>query len=320
METGLLTPSDVERITRSDLGSLGAVLQELGLVPEGTDAVDSAALDKALEERLDETLSVLRSMVPERELFDLFLLRRDVRNIEMILKSRAAGVPAGEMTLEESGLFSAEKLKEDVLTDHLELLPDALKEMTRAAIKACEVVDNPFAAVAHTLAREYLLLSLRLAEEKGERWFRAWAGRRIDLHNVGAFLRAKAEGLPLTDWEASAVAGGETSLLDFRAIWSEPLESLVERFQFTAYGRLIAQGVTGWKEHGDLIDWERAKAEFELSALEGTRTETTFSAGPMLLYWLRREAETRLVRSVAVAKRLNRSLESVNRMAVKTDA
>ncbi len=319
METRLLAPSDVVRITRSDLGVLGAVLQELGFVPEGTDAVDSTILDKALEARLDETLEELRSMVPDRELFDLFLLRRDLRNVEMILKSRVAGMTASEIELEYSGLCPADSLKENILMDHLELLPDPLKEMAGAAKTAGETADNPFVAIARVLAKEYLRHCVKVADAKGGHWFKAWARRCIDLHNLGAFLRAKLEGLPQTDWEPSFVEGGVVSLFDLRVIWSEPLESLVERFRYTEYGKPIARAVSGWKEQGDLIEWDRAFVEFELSALEGTRTEPTFSAGPVLLYWLIREAETRLVRSVAVGKRLNRSLESINRMVVKTD-
>lgn len=319
METTLLTASDVDRIARADLGALSAILQELGLIPEGVDAVDSATLDDVLEERLDRILRDLKDMVPDPELFDLFIIRRDISSIETILKAQSLKVSVDTVKLGKPGLYSTEDLKQNILTGHLELLGDPLKEMTRAAITESETAEEPMAAISRVFDREYLTYCKQVADNKGGVWFKDWAIRQIDIHNIDSLFRAKTLGIPKSEWEPWLVDGGTMSPFDFRSVWPEPLEVFAEKTAYTPYGEPTAAGVAGYKEHGDLIDWDRAKAEFELRALEGTRTAPNFSPGHILLYWLLRKAEVRLIRTVATAKRLNRSRESILRMTVKTN-
>lgn len=319
LETTLVSPADVERIVRADETTLSGILEEAGLVPEGTDAGIARELDEALERGLDETLALLRSMVPDPALFDLLALSKDVLSLELFLKGKTEGVDLDRLAPAAGGVVPPETIRQCVANDQLWLLPEPLKEMAQEVVPKSERAEDPLAAIGHGLAHRYLVHALEVTRKAGDPWFIAWAVRQIDLFNLESFLRARATGLSRNEWERAAVPGGEIPLIDFRNIWNEPLEAAVEAFQFGPYGAIVASGVAGWQEHGDLVDWERARADFDLRCLEETKYET-FSAGPLLLFWLRRKAEVRLARAAAVARRLARSREGTSRMVVRTDA
>ncbi|MBD5148705.1 MAG: V-type ATPase subunit, partial [Oscillibacter sp.] len=88
METGLLTRERMEQVleARTDEEAL-KILQDCGY-PE-LDAADPEAMDAALAQAREETLSDLAGGAPDPRYIDVFKLKYDYHNVKAFLKAEA---------------------------------------------------------------------------------------------------------------------------------------------------------------------------------------------------------------------------------------
>jgi len=191
METGLLTRERMEQVleARTDEEAV-KLLQECGY-PE-LDARDPEAMDAALSEVREATLSDLADGAPDPRYIEIFKLKYDYHNIKAILKAAAMSVSPDSMLM-DMGRVPATELKEALQTGRLDELPE---DLALAAAEAREVLDSTRDPQLSdiTLDRWYYREMAKVAEETGSNFLAGWVRLQIDAANLRTLVRTVRMG------------------------------------------------------------------------------------------------------------------------------
>ncbi len=151
----------------------------------------------------------LESMVPDREVLDLFRLKFDYHNAKVLVKSAAESSPDANL-LSDSGRIPAEKLEELVREDRLNEIPGRLSAAIPQAKSLLERSANPQLA-DFALDKEYFEEMKSLADRLGSSFAKGYVEILADSTNLRSAVRILRMGKNIGYLHEALVPGGTVS-------------------------------------------------------------------------------------------------------------
>ncbi len=287
-----LGEAQLERLlTAPDYDEALRLLGEMGWPePEGRDvqALSVGMLEKACAE--------LRSISPDPNLTDLFLLRHDAQNLKALLKARVLGVEPE--ALSRCGTIPVDVLRHAVTEHNYKLLPEAFKAAMEALEKRVAIDPDPMEIDVRMDQALYQLIGDRL-QKGGSEVARKFFSAKADLQNAVTYLRLQAVGqdeLKLADF---LLPGGSVNKTDWLKLPTRP-ESLPRLF--AAYGRTVTAAlIRAAADPRAIPALEKAADDYLLGLFRPLRNQP-FSTDVLIGWLLAHERETAAVRLILAGK------------------
>ncbi|GAB4338265.1 MAG: V-type ATP synthase subunit C [Candidatus Abyssubacteria bacterium] len=262
--------------------------------------VDSPVqLDRGLLRELTKTYDLLEKICPDRELMSLFRARYDFHNLKVLLKSRVTGAPHADSLMDLGG-YSVGDLSVAVRENDYRWMPAHIRE---TALEALEEHGKTGAlpAISRTCDRLMWQFLMRTALKHRNKIVIELFRESINMENIKAFVRVRQFGIA-DDFEKHYIPDGTYPLDFFMRHMDEQLGLFLEHLTGTEVERHIAaQGLRTWPEEKSFWRLELAFDNALLHRFWQMRMKL-FSIAPLILYLLRKEAETKLIRTVVKGK------------------
>lgn len=240
-----------------------------------------------------ETRKVLAELSPEPIWTDLFLLPTDAHNLKAVYKGKRLGQDVSRL-LVEGGTVPAELMRISVEAGEYSMLPEAFRKVLEQKEEYPTLLEFS-AAVDRAVFEQIRLVLHKKKNPLLSRYFAAQA----DFANVLSTLRAAA-----LKWDAEKLSkvlltGGTISLDTFgQALISGQFVPELCRGDFSS---AIRRALESYQQDGRLTDVEEQFTEEQIALLSEGQDDT-FSIGPVVCYWMRRDDEARKLRVLFAKK------------------
>lgn len=245
-----------------------------------------------------EMLSLRRrfqEITPDPFLTDLFFLSADALNLKILSKEirYGASVPGG---LSPLGAIEADRLAHAVRTGDGTDLPSRIRPFVEAALGAAEAASSP-RALAAGIDSALAAFRLRSLPRRGAEALRIHFSAVSDFANLTSLLRSRLLGWDEDGFREMLLPGGLISEETLLAAWSRDdslVPSAFRDFYAEKPSRILKRGLE--TKNGE--DLERAFAQLLLD-LAKEESHDPFGIGPIVYYWLKKDAEGKNLRRLA---------------------
>jgi len=255
------------------------------------------AVEEALAARREEAFTLMRSMVKDKRLVDLFCIKYDYHNLKTLLKSEATGESPDNL-LVDIGMFSCRNLRVMLREDNYRGMS---KNMAQSITEARDVLartQNP-QLLDLILDKAMFVDMLEMANTMGTRFITGYVVLLIDSANLRTFVRAKRMGKGLDVLRLALIPGGKASASRLLGdATADPLENIFSQSPLVAAAQIGAQAL---RSEASLSDVDLACDNALIKYLKPAKY-VTFGADPLIGYQAALEAELTSVRTVVAGR------------------
>ena len=301
LEKGLLNEANLVRILEADEPL--AVLRSIAFFKAAEDHEHSEHLHEAFRLERKHNRRLLKELVIDSPLEEVFLLPYDVDTIKLFLKGTLAGNSDVKNLDVEEGLFSKSELLDAVFNGVAGRIPSKILEAMDAAAEHF-AVHSQFAVVDALLDRSLRALQLEIARREKNNFLIDYLQRLSDIRNISLVIRRKHHRLNREGMEELLYESGTLAPSFFARVYDGGWESLTAAFKSTDYARLLTQALSDTNQAAFLPMLDAACDGFLLEDLKRTKYMNAGIA-PLLAFYLAREHELKLVRMLLAGKAFN---------------
>ena len=166
-----------------------------------------AALEEVLTNRRGEAFELIRNMVQDKQLADVFLVKYDYHNLKTLLKSEATGENPDGLLI-DSGLFPCRRLK-TMLQE--EKYPGMSKNMVKSIAEARDVLARTQDPQLLDLALDKAMYAemLEMADSLKFEFLKGYMTLTIDSVNLRTYVRSRRMGKGAETLRYALVPGGK---------------------------------------------------------------------------------------------------------------
>ena len=291
----LLDDTALKRMAEGSMGDALRILidDRYGSLPDAGEGDGERMIERELIAMREE----VRSISPEPQITDLFLLQSDVMNLKTLIKARL--LEQKDVSWQAGGLYDREVLEKAVSDQDYRFLPEDMAEELNALEKRLAVSVEP-QLISIALDRAYLRHALKAAAKN--RGFSHYFKAKADFDNVLTFLRVRAMG------------GGRGMLKDVLLVEGGiPFRAFFEGYDFSAEGfgkivessvcrRELATALDRMYGAGSIGEVEKARDNYLMSLIAAHKHDV-MSLYPVVGYILAKEREAQNVRLILTVKR-----------------
>lgn len=291
----LLDDTALKRMAEGSMGDALRILidDRYGALPDAGEGDGERMIEREMIAMREE----VKSLSPEPEVTDLFLLQSDVMNLKTLIKARL--LDQKDITWQAGGLYDREVLEKAVADQDYRFLPEDMASELMALEKRLSVAVEP-QLISIALDRAYLRHALKAtAKNKG---FFHYFQAKADFDNVLTFLRVRAMG------------GGRGKLKDVLLVEGGiPFKAFFEGYDlsFEGFGKIVessvcrrplAAALDRMYGTGSIGEVEKARDNYLMSLIAVHRHDA-MSLYPVVGYILAKEREAQNVRLILTVKR-----------------
>ena len=256
LETKLLDKAKIERmVDTKNAEEVVRVLAETeyaSLVSEMSSALDYETL---LLKELERTYEFLREIAPSKGIAQLFLIKYDIHNLKVLLKSSMLGEENDELLI-NIGSIPVNKLKEMVkeknFNDFDPIIADALKNILDNAA----VAPDP-QLIDLVLDKSQYEIMYNLAKQSKSSFLMDFVSAQIDMINIRSFLRIRIMGFGRDYLTKVIFPNGKLGLDFYSRNFDEPIEAIAEKLWATDYYKVIQEGLESFAKTKSFTKLER---------------------------------------------------------------
>lgn len=301
LEQTLIGRATLERlVSAATIEELARTLGELGW-GEAKNASEVLAL---AANHVKDACALVRSDSPEPQITDCFLLKFDILNLKLLLKSRVLGQPAD--FLSPCGTIPVERLARCVEENRYADLPKPLCEVMERIERHIAVKMDPLyvdAELDKTMAE-----MIHEAVCNGDPVIRQYFAARSDLTNLLIALRSAAMGRGSAFAQELFLPGGEVSFEALARVADDP-ERAYAAIEKRPYAPLFKEALSP-DSPANMAAVERILDDYLLNLIRPYKYQPT-SVLPLIGYLLAREREAAAVRMIVTAKSAHISAEKL---------
>ena len=281
----------------TSLGEAGRILSETGYGSEFADLKDVKQAEKLLEQKWDETLTLISKLTWESYWIDLFRKRIDYHNLKVLFKSKLTEKIDSDF-LREGGFIPIDTLEKEVHSGKKEssfpFLDRAIKKVK--AILSDSVAPYRIDLVLEKLEQEEWEL---VFEEHPNSFLQEWRSLEVDLFNLGLFLRIKYLNQDATFLDDGFIHGGTFERIFLLRLLEEPWETVYKELRRTGYSEIISSSVRDLEDGWGFVSWERMCQEMKWRMLQPVKLYA-FGVEVLFAYLFFKEIELSVVRKILV--------------------
>ena len=215
-----------------------------------------------------------------------FLAQYDFLNLKSLYKSMITGK---EAVIAPDGLYEAGEIKgwleQETARDIPPTFADAVTELKAMSVVSPHKAD----AIADKALYKFVFASVK----KGGKPMREYFERKVDVMNIGSYLRCAGFGLPKSYFEEGFIEGG--ALADLPLIYESGAEALKERCKGSVYAQSVVKAV----EEGNLVAFETEWDNALLKMWKDNKNDL-FGVAPIVSFYLTEVTQIRVAK-LAVA-------------------
>jgi len=263
-----------------------------------------------LDAESDKIIAFFREVSPEQALLGIFLRQNDYHNAKVFLKAEFSKTPPeAELPLSRSGLIEPQALRVSIRERAFSDLPREFAHGVADAIVAYGKANDP-QMIDIVLDRACFSQMLHEAEALGNAFLTGFVRARIDLSNIGAFVRIRAMKKSWEFLRDALAQGGTLDAAFFNRYLPDSIDNFLAATQYSPYGAVCDEGLRAFVATGSLTLFERLCDNW---LIEYVKKAKLMPMGVEILaaYLYARQSEIKNVRIVLTGKRNNVSGEVI---------
>ncbi len=300
LETRLLDRTKIERMV--DVKNAEDVIKVLSETDYGTSISEMRDIydyESILLKETVKTYAYIREVSPEPELTNIFLLKYDIHNLKVLLKSMLLG-EENDYLLMHIGTIPVTKLKEAVKERDFKSLHPRVAEGVVDILNSFESQPDP-QYIDLILDKSLYNAMYEMAAKFKNNFLREYLSNQIDLINIKSFVRIKAVGYGRDYLSKVIIKNGNISLDFFDRNFDEPVDILSDKLLSTKYHKVIEEGLESYAATKTLTRFEKLADDFIFEIAKRGKY-IAFGIEPLVGYIMAKENEVKIIRIIMVGK------------------
>lgn len=267
------------------------VLKEAGY-GDSTENTNVYDYEKLLAQESKRTYALMKELVPDEKMFDMFLYKNDYLNLKVLLKQEVSGVD-GEKYLQDNGTIPLAKLRQSLLERKYNELPQTMGKAIEAALDIYAHTQNGQLIDIVLDKAVYKQMNITASESKND-FIIELVKTMCDLTNIKTFLRIRRMK---KDYDLFLNA-----FLDFgslkKDIFAEAFKSEhpAHVFYTTKYGDICEAGF-----NASFTEFEKLCDNFQIEFIKKAKY-LHLTIEPLIAYLFARESEIKMSRIIMTSK------------------
>ncbi|HHU63330.1 MAG TPA: V-type ATP synthase subunit C [Clostridiales bacterium] len=300
LETRLLGRDKIDRMLEAaNAQDAFKVLAETEYGTHMEDIGEAYKYEAVLSKEIKRVYSLIKSLMPQPKIMDMFCIKYDVHNIKVLYKNRFLNIK-GSLPLIDVGSIPIDRLTEIIKEKNYKDLPLPIAQTLRKLDEITAIRPDP-QHINLMLDRAMFEAINDMAARFRYPFIKELAAIQADVTNIMSFLRIKAMegGSPLLD--KVLVTGGKLEMSFFTEMADQSVDAFSSRLEYSPYGQLLKEGIEHFTKTGKLSRLEKLADDY---IMEYLREHKSNPLGPEALigYLLAKENEIKIIRIIMVGK------------------
>jgi len=261
-------------------------------------------LEGLINQELKKTKELIEDIAPETKYSDLFFVASDNLNIKSLYKMKIFELYREDI-LVDSGVIPLDSLKKAILENDFSNLDKSQVTLFKEINGQIEGKRNPrvISAIIDNCVFKYLFLRLKKHPNAA---LKTYYQTFVDFANVKTFIRSLNLKWTVDEFLEMFIDGGKLPQALFVEIYDKSVDNILKAFNNDYEGE-ITKGLKKYFDTHDLNSLERYLDQLMLNIMKEFRFDS-FSIGPMIYYYLKKQAEAKNIRYIYANPYLNASM------------
>ncbi|HHT21310.1 MAG TPA: V-type ATP synthase subunit C [Tissierellia bacterium] len=309
LEKRLLSRAQYDQLVEAkDMDEVFRLLSETVYGPYFSKADTPQSLDNAVDQALKDFYRDMRSMAPDKELVDIFLLKYRIHNHKVFMKELLLGEDQSDVYMDiDDGDFLERK-------ETLMLMDEQLRErefpayFAQALAAFDKTKDAQFIDIYADAA--YFEKMLEYADELDVPMITEYVRDLIDFTNLKTLFRMRRQMRNATLVDDALIAGGNLAKNEISARFFDSVEDVVAQLKLKKVGSALQKGFEAYETNHKLASFEKY---FENHSMDRLKDAKMINYGPEVLFafMLAKETEIKNLRLILVSKLNNLPPEKI---------
>lgn len=300
LENKLLDKSKIDRMVEAkNPEEVIKVLYETSYAGSVSEMNDIGDYEIVLSKEIENTYDMIKKMAPEPELIDLFLLKYDIHNLKVLMKSSFLN-EENDYLLTNIGTIAPVKLKEMIREKNFVFLDSEIKRGLDEIINSFSINPDP-QVIDIVLDRCLYTVMSQIAENNKNSFIKEFVKLQIDLNNIKMLIRVKAMGYGREFLKKAFINDGRLDYGFFRDAMDEPVDTLKDKLLISDYSNVITDGIDSYIKTKSLMRFEKLSDDFLLDYVKKGKY-VAFGIEPIVGYIMAKENEAKIIRIIMVGK------------------
>ena len=296
LETRLLDKAKFESMIEArDAADIFRMLQDSPY----SEYVTRPSYEEGLKHALEDFYHEMYKTVPVKELLDVLALRYDAHNIKALLKCSLSGRSTEGMLI-DAGTIPLRNLEEMVRNENFRDMPKALRRSMETGIDSYKNTGDS-QNMDMTIDKGMYEYMLERAESSKQDYIGDFVRLLIDITNIKAFIRVKAQERSRELFTRIYICGGRLDVDLLTGSFAESLENLPGRMYHTEHYGWVKEGIEEYLKSGSIGCIEKSGDNYLTKAMKKSKF-ISFGPEPLVAYIIAKENEIRMLRIIITGK------------------
>ena len=203
-----------------------------------------AAVEETLTARREEAFALMRNIVKDKRLTDLFCVKYDYHNLKTLLKSEATGDNPDNL-LVDIGIYPCRSLKVMLREDNYKGMGKNMADSIAEARDVLARTQNP--QLLDLILDKAMYADMQeMADTMGSKFITGYVALLIDSANLRTYVRAKRMGKGFDVLRFALIPGGKVSVPRLLGdTTKDPIEGIFNQSPLVAAAQIGAQALRG---------------------------------------------------------------------------
>jgi V/A-type H+-transporting ATPase subunit C len=296
LETRMLDKAKFESMIEArDAADIFRILQDSPY----SEYVTRPSYEEGLRCALEDFYHEMYKTVPVKELLDILAIRYDAHNIKALLKCSLSGRSTEGMLI-DAGTIPLKNLEEMVRNESFRDMPKALRKSIETGIDSYKNTGDS-QNIDMLIDKGMYEYMLEIAEDSKQDYIGDFVKLLIDMTNIKAFIRVKAQERGREFYTRLFIKGGKLDFDLFGNSFGEALENLPGRMYHTEHYGWVKEGIEEYLKTGNIGCIEKSGDNYLMKSIKKSRF-ISFGPEPLVAYIIAKENEIRMLRIIITGK------------------
>lgn len=309
LEPKLLSTTDIERMV--DAPDIDAAFKVLNDTDYSDNLLEVTPINyrQALSDDYLQLYNLLKDLIPDKNLFKLIFIDRDIINIKLLFKQKYFDIDVTDH-LKENCVYSPSDLKSYILEGGISDLDDDAKNLVNS-IKAELAEEETPARISAVITKQYFVLLKKLARKVGNGLVDNFVTSQIDTANLKILLRAKRLNLESKIFINQLIADGNIKLYDLITAFEEDIKLIRPQIS-QHYDEAVVKSFDQFLEDDLLFNFEKELEDYKTKTLNKVKF-VAYGPEVILAYHNAKQNAIANIRIIMTGKFNNISTEEIKK-------
>lgn len=298
-ENRLLTNANLEQLaTENNIERIVSTLIEKEYKFDMVERTEDYEI--VLKQAEEDLYKLIKEIIEENNLTQIFLSKNDYYNIKLILKSEIQAKEYKE-NLIDSGTISKEEISSIMENKEYDRLDQNIKQAIKETIELYEKTKMPF-IIDSILDKACFSNMKKLAESIDNKFILKYVEKLIDITNIKTFFRVRKIYKDPFIFEVSYIEGGKITLKTFKESLNEDDQNL--KYKFIGFSDTIEQALYNYENLDKFCD------NYIMNYMKEAKLKA-LTIEPILAYIYAKQTEFKNIRIIFTGKLNKISTEKI---------